>query len=80
MNLLEMSESWLDTHALYENSTDKAKGTLNAIISTLEKNDNPTSQKMFKMAKGIMDYYDKNKSFSPEQAKWIYNTSKALFN
>ena len=28
---------------------------------------------------GMMDFFDENKSFSPGQAKWIFNTSKALF-
>lgn len=79
MDLMEMAESWLTKENLFESSTDDAKGTLNAIIGTLEKSESDESKEMLKMAKGIMDYYNKNKSFSPDQAKWIYNTSKSLF-
>jgi len=66
---------------LIENSTDNAKKTLEAIIGMLKKNDDPnkTGKEMIKMADGIMDYYKKEKSFSPDQAKWIFNTSKTMF-
>lgn len=63
---------------LKENSTENAKKTLDAIIGTLNKSDSPDKD-MVKMANGIMDYYKKNGSFSPDQAKWIFNTSKAMF-
>ncbi len=66
---------------LLENSTEDAKKSLEAIIGTLKKNDNPddAGKEMLKMANGIMDYYKKEKSFAPKQAEWIYNTSKAMF-
>lgn len=67
-----------EVRSLAENSTDNAKKTLDAILGTLKKADSPDKD-MLKMANGIMDYYKKEKSFSPDQAKWIYNTSKALF-
>ena len=62
---------------LDEGSTEDAAGALKAIIGSLEKGDGDND--MLKMAKGIMDYYKKNKSFAPDQAKWIANTSKTLF-
>jgi len=66
---------------LCEGSTEDAKGALEAIIGSLKKNDNleKDGKEMLKMAQGIMDYYKKEKSFSPDQAKWIFNTSKSLF-
>ena len=64
---------------LNENSTDNAKGTLDAIIGTLKKSEGDTSKEMLNMANGILDFYNKEKSFSPKQAEWIFNTSKALF-
>jgi len=75
MNILTKIENILN-----ENSIDKAKGTLEAIIGTLKKSSNDESKEMLKMANGIMNYYKKEKSFAPKQAEWIYNTSKALFN
>jgi hypothetical protein len=65
-----------------EDSTDDAKKTLQAIIGSLKKagkDAGKDSQEMLTQAEGTMDYYKKNGSFSPGQAKWIYNTSKALF-
>lgn len=64
-----------------ENSTDDAKKTLEAIIGFLEKAEDldADGKDMLKMGKGMMDFFDENKSFSPGQAKWIFNTSKALF-
>jgi len=81
MKLLETADFWVATNkeTLLENSTDNAKKTLDVIIGTLEKSDSDSSKDMLKMAKGMLDYYDKEKSFSPDQAKWIYNTSKSLF-
>jgi hypothetical protein len=70
-----------DPEHMNEDSTDDAKGTLQAIIGSLKKGDtkNKDTASMLKMANGIMDYYKKEKSFAPDQAKWIFNTSKALF-
>lgn len=66
---------------LQENSTEDAMKTLKAIIGSLEKNKDPNKEtkEMLTMGKGIMDYYNKNKSFSPDQAKWIANVSKSMF-
>lgn len=70
-----------DRYSVDENSTDDAKGALDAIIGFLKKQDNPdkTQKDMLSMATGIMDYYKKEKSFAPKQAQWISSTSKALF-
>lgn len=64
---------------LQENSTDNAKKTLDAILGTLKKVDKPDAS-MLKMANGINDYFKKEGSFSPDQAKWIFNTSQSLFH
>ena len=63
---------------LNEGSTENAEGTLSAIIGTLEKNNNRDKKQndMLSMGKGIMSHYKKEKSFSPDQAKWIFNMSK----
>lgn len=60
---------------LFENATKKAKGTLNAIIGATKKQGGD----IHKMALGMKKSYDKNGGFSKDQAKWIYNTSKAMF-
>jgi len=63
-----------------EDSTADAKKTLDAIIGFLNKqDDNKTQKEMLEFALGIFDYYKENKSFSPKQAQWIFNTSKSLF-
>tara|TARA_R110001606_G_scaffold88448_4_gene199248 strand:- start:17747 stop:17971 length:225 start_codon:yes stop_codon:yes gene_type:complete len=65
---------------LYESSTTDAAGALDSIIGFLTKANRDTNgDQMLTMAKGIKDHYGKKKSFSPGQASWIYNTSKALF-
>lgn len=66
---------------LNEDSTDDAKGTLDAIIGFLKKQDSldKDGEEMLKMANGFKDYFDKEGSFSPKQASWIFKTSKALF-
>lgn len=63
-----------------ENSTEDAAGTLKAVIGALKKRDNldDKGKDVLKTAEGIMDYYNKNKSFSPGQAKAIFNMSKIL--
>lgn len=63
-----------------KSSTDKAKETLQAIIATAKKSDSESSQEILKMASEMMDYYKNEGGFSPDQAKWIYNTSQAMFN
>lgn len=67
---------------LFENSTEDAKGALDAILGFLEKQESldDNGKEMLDFAKGLKDYFDKNKSFAPKQASWIYNTSKALFS
>ncbi len=58
-----------------KSSTDKAKGTLDAIIgSTKEK-----GGEIYTMALGMKKSFIKNSGFSSDQAKWIYNTSQMLF-
>jgi hypothetical protein len=60
---------------LFEDAKENAKGTLTAII-------NATKDKggdIHKMALGMKKSFDKNGGFSKDQAKWIYNTSKAMF-
>ena len=59
-------------------STKNAKGTLDAIVGTLSKNKDLDKQgkSMLKMGKGMQDWYKKHKSFSPDQAKWIFKMSK----
>jgi hypothetical protein len=61
---------------LTEGSTENALGTLKAIIGSLKGRNDATGKDMFKMAVGIKDYYDKEKSFSPDQASWIFKMSK----
>lgn len=67
---------------LNEGSTEDAIGTLDAIVKFLDKQDSldDNGKDMLAMAKDIKKYYVNKKSISPDQAKWIFNTSKALFN
>ncbi len=60
---------------LFEGSTEKAKGTLDAIVGATKKKGGD----IYKMGVGMKKSFAKNKGFSPDQAKWIYNTSQALF-
>jgi hypothetical protein len=80
---LKEDSKWTKTIESIEekSSTDKAKGTLDAIIKTLDSNDSKSTdgKEMLKMAKGMKSHFDKEGSFSPDQAKWIFNTSQALF-
>jgi hypothetical protein len=65
-----------DLGALIEGATENALKSLQAILGMFKgKHDND----IYKMGSGIMDYYKKEKSFSPDQAKWIWKTSVALF-
>lgn len=71
----EALEEAIET-SLLEGSTENAAKTLDAILGMFAgKHDND----IYKMGKGIKDYYKKEKSFSPDQAKWIWKTSVALF-
>jgi hypothetical protein len=61
---------------LEEGSTENAAKSLEAILGMFkDKHDND----IYKMGKGIQDHYKKEGSFSPDQAKWIWKTSVALF-
>lgn len=66
---------------LIENSTDDAKKSLDAIIGFLKDQDelDKSGKDMLKFGEGIADFFKENGSFSPKQAGWIFNTSKALF-
>ena len=73
-------KEWLDKKTLGEGSTEDCLKSLKAIIDSLEKGDKKgDSGEMLKMGKGILDYYNKEKSFAPKQADWVYSTSKAMF-
>lgn len=64
-----------EQYMLAEDSTADAKKTLDAIAgATKEKGGD-----IHKMAQGMLASYKKNKGFSKDQAKWIYNTSQMLF-
>jgi hypothetical protein len=57
-------------------STENAKKSLQAILGMFKgKEDND----IYKMGKGIMDYFKDKGSFAPNHAKWIWKTSVALF-
>ena len=65
-----------DLGALIEGATENAAKSLQAILGMFkDKKDND----IYKMGKGIQDHYKKEGSFSPDQAKWIWKTSVALF-
>lgn len=61
-----------------EGSAEDAKGTLDAIVSTLSKNKDldAKGKEMLKMGKGMQDHFKKEGSFSPDQASWIFKMSK----
>lgn len=60
---------------LDEDATDKALGTLKAIIGATK----DSGGDVYKMAIGMKKTYDKNKGFSKDQANWIWKTSKSMF-
>lgn len=67
------------TEELNEDSTDNAKATLKSIIGMIAKRlkadpDSKFNKDVDKMANSM----NKQDSFSPDQAKWIYNTYKGL--
>jgi len=64
-----------EQYMLAEDSTDDAKGTLDAIAGATKKEGGD----IHKMAMGMKDSYKKNKGFSKKQAEWIYKTSQMLF-
>jgi len=63
-----------------KSSTDSARETLSAIMKATVKSDNKDAQEIWNMANDILQWYDENGSFTPDQAKWIYNTSQSFFN
>jgi len=67
-----------DEEKIEEGSAEDAKGTLDAIVGSLEKNDSRDKKQdeMLKMGKGMQDHYKKEGSFSPDQANWIFKMSK----
>lgn len=76
---------WKDVH-LAEGSTENAKKTLDAIIGHLQKRKasgadklGNTGRSILKMGAGIAASYKEEGGFSPDQAKWIWKTSIALF-
>ena len=65
----------ISIYRLFEDATDNAKGTLDAIIgATKDKGGD-----IHTMALGMKKSCKENKGFSKDQAKWIYKTSKAMF-
>jgi hypothetical protein len=68
-------KEWLKIN---EGSAEDAKETLDAIVSTLSKNKdlNKEGKEILTMAKGMVKHFNKEKSFSPDQAEWIYKVSK----
>jgi endonuclease III len=58
-----------------EDSTEDAKKTLDAIAGATKEDGGD----IYKMAVSMKKSYEKNKGFSKDQAKWIYNTSQMLF-
>jgi hypothetical protein len=74
----QKSSTWESAECLplEEGSTEDAAGTLRAILGMFkDHHDND----IYKMGKGIQDYYKREGSFAPKHAKWIWKTSVALF-
>jgi thioredoxin-like negative regulator of GroEL len=65
--------------SINENSTDDAEGALTAILRDTRKSKNDKAKEILKMGNSIFKYFEKNGSFTPGQAKWIYDTSKAFY-
>lgn len=72
---------------LYEDATANAKKSLDAIVGHLEKRKasganvlGATGRSMLKMGQGMQASFKGEGGFSPDQAKWIWKTSMALFN
>jgi hypothetical protein len=76
----EKSMNWKN-YLIEKTSTEEAKGALDAIVNSLSKNKelDKEGKEILDMAKGMVDYYKKEKSFSPSQAQWIYKVSKGMF-
>lgn len=65
---------------LNENSTDDCLKTLKACIKFYEGQEelDDKGEEVLDTLKGILDYYNENKSFSPGQAKAVFNISKGI--
>lgn len=65
---------------LSEDSTEDCLKTLKANISFYEKQEDPDdkTKEVLDTMKGILDYYEKEGSFSPAQAKAVFNTSQGI--
>lgn len=64
---------------LDEDATADAYKTLKAIMGAVKGSKDYRKNSIYHMSRGMMDSYKKNKGFSKDQAKWIYNISKAMF-
>jgi hypothetical protein len=73
---LEEAHLEVECFPLEENSTENAKKSLQAILGMFKGHED---NDIYKMGKGIMDYYKKEGSFAPKHANWIWKTSVALF-
>lgn len=76
MEIFENAMDYIDGVTINEGSTEDAAKSLSAIINALK---DDKENEILKMAKDMKAYYDKEGSFSPKQAEWIYKTSKAIF-
>ena len=75
-----------EAEELDEDATANAKKSLDAIVGHLEKRKKSgadvlgaTGRSMLKMGQGMQASYKQEGGFSPDQAKWIWKTSLALF-
>lgn len=68
------------TKYLEEGSTENCLATLKANIKFYEKMEDKDdkAREVLDTMKGILDYYEKEGSFSPGQAKAVFNTSEGI--
>jgi hypothetical protein len=68
------------TKYLEEGSTENCLATLKANIEFYEKMEDKDdkAKEVLDTMKGILDYYEKEGSFSPGQAKAVFNTSTGI--
>lgn len=81
-NLDFLIESKIDEYMnkLQENSTEDAAAACKAAIKFYEDQEklDDKGKGVLNTLKGILAYYNKNGSFTPDQAKAIYNVSKGI--
>lgn len=80
-DLLERISMFTDLSSkLDENSTEDCLNTLKACIAFYEDQENldDTGKDVLKTLNGILSYYDKEGSFTPGQAKAVFNISKGI--